>query len=359
MPHCEKNPLSLFITSNCNMSCKYCYTQKIRCNKQTIPYSFGKKGIDVYLTPQNPHLRFFGAGEPTLEIELLKKLYNYAFEKIGTSLVTEIQTNGYFGHNTAKWLANHLDIIWLSWDGPADVQNSYRITTGGEPTSHIVEKNAKYLIENSKGVVGVRMTVGAQNVTKQEEAIRYFASKGIKHVWSDPIFRGLNEIEDQSDIDIMQYAKEFIKATHIASELGVNYGSLLTCNFDAKTEYNCRACLSAPHLTTDGYISACDMALFGQLGGPMDCFIYGRWDKDNNDLIYDHDKINHLKTRSASNMKKCQNCEVISYCAGYCLGEIANETGDFFNIKEKVCEAIRFLAKELNVGQLSYKYHHP
>ena len=157
----------------------------------------------------------------------------------------------------------------------------------------------------------------------------------------------------------MVYAEKFIEASEYAKSLDMVYRTFLACNFDEKVEFHCRACLPSPHLTTDGYISACDMALFGNDDNHMSNFIYGKWDKKSHSIIIDKEKVELLRSRSVDNMPICKSCEVRYNCGGYCLGEIANETFDLFGRKKQVCNSIKYLAKHISRNNGCYEYLHP
>ena len=72
------------------------------------------------------HVRFFGAGEPTVEFELLKRIHKYAVEKGGDAVTFEIQTNGAFTDAVAIWLKNNINIIWISCDGTPEIHDAHR-----------------------------------------------------------------------------------------------------------------------------------------------------------------------------------------------------------------------------------------
>ncbi len=93
-------------------------------------------------------------------------------------------------------------------------------------------------------------------------------------------------------------------------------GSILTCNFNDLVNKHCRACLPVPHLTTDGFLSACYMALFGKDKNHMLSLIYGERDEINKTINYKDDKI------------------------------------------EYVCQAIRYLDDNLDLQMRKYKYTH-
>lgn len=367
MPHIKKEMLSFFVTTSCNLACRYCYTNKSRIEhrEQFLDLDFAKAGIDDYFAHSTSrHIRFFGAGEPTTKFELLTEIYKYAFEKANGSLTAEIQTNGIFSKRVADWLLKNINIIWISSDGIPEMQDNYRITRNQQPTSKALARNIGYMIENSgrRSIIGIRSTITENSIHRQKEIVDYFHSLRIRYIWSDPLFPTVGEKMDYSSFDFKLYANGFLEARNYADKLGVFYGSFLACNFDDSTDYHCRACLPEPHLTTDGYVSACDMAVFGEQTSSekhMSPFIYGKWDKLKKKIIYFDDKIQTLRMRKADNMPGCKGCSALRYCAGYCLGEVVNESGSIFGKKPQVCDAIRYLFEHMRDSVKKYEYLHP
>lgn len=371
MGHCRKKMISFFVTTDCNLACDYCYVNKNESNSpdkeirkhQTIDVDFATSGLDLFLNlGVPPHLRFFGPGEPTTHIDVIEKIINYARKKVGVNLSTEIQTNGAFTPEVARFLANNFDIIWVSSDGLPQHHDAHRKNKFGEGSSDIIEKNVRFLIENGKGMTGIRATITKDNVSLQSETLQYFASLGVRNVWTDPIFPPLGKTtEDIDGVDPIEFAKGMLLAQKIAKKYNMVCGSLLTANFDEEVTINCRACLPMPHLTTDGFISACDLALFGDLKDDdvMNQFIYGHWNDENGQIELDHSKIAQLQARNVNNMPGCQNCVAQNHCAGWCLGEVLNETGTLFGQKPELCKGIRYLYEHRNELNLKYEYLHP
>ena len=148
MPHSDKKMISFFVTTACNLSCRYCYTNKYDFPKQKLSLEFAKLGIDDFFkNNDSKHIRFFGAGEPTIEFDLIKDIKNYAYKKAGEDVKVEIQTNGCFSREVRDWLSKNADIIWLLWDRPEEFQDFYRPFLGGKGASKFIENNAKYLIK--------------------------------------------------------------------------------------------------------------------------------------------------------------------------------------------------------------------
>jgi len=360
--------ISFFITTRCNLDCIYCYTNKgtVKHQHQTLDWEFAKLGIDDYYTTQyKRHIRFFGAGEPTEEIDLIEQIYRYAKKK-DKATTSEIQTNGCFSVEVADWLAQNVDIIWISCDGPPKIQDEYRPMLSGESSSEKIDENIQRMMpQKHTGIIGIRATITNRNYDKQIELIDHYSRLGIKNFWVDPIFPSIGEkVPVGGNLDMGRFTKHFIQAVKYAYDNGLTYGSILTCNFDEPGEYACRALLPVPHLTSDGYVSACDMALFGEDANHMDIFMYGKWDKANHCIIYDEKKIRTLRSRSLAKILQlsdspCAHCSVAPFCRGYCPGEVVNETYDLFGCKKTVCKPVVNIFDSLSDREKSYIFSHP
>ena len=338
--------------------------------EQTLPFEIAQAGLDFYFQQnRSHHIRFYGPGEPTMEFQLLKKITDYARSKAPDSLVFEMQTNGCFSKRVCEWLLDNANILWISFDGEPEVHDKNRHFANGDRSSTIIERNVQYLNQN-KGdrnlMVGARVTITNDNNNRQKQIVDYFLSLGIKHVWTDPLFPAVGNIpvcydkkkQTETKLDLDTYVTNYLEAYHYAKEKGMFYGSILTCNFDGKCTRHCRACLPAIHLTPDGYISACDMVTFGNDPHHMDCFVYGKWDSEKKEFVFDKEKIINLQNRSIDNMPHCKNCIAAEHCGGYCLGEVVNETGSLLGQKEATCKAIRALY--CAIGETTpYEYLHP
>lgn len=216
-------------------------------------------------------------------------------------------------------------------------------------------------------MIGARVTMTDRNICRQTEMVNYFYNLGIRYVWTNPLFPSVGTIpvcDDEDKLskysfDMDKYLDNYLEAYHYAQEKGMFYGSFLICNFDGKANINCRACSPVPHLTPDGYVSACDMVVLGESAYHMDCFIYGKWDAASNKFAFSQDKIDNLRCRTSDIIPHCKKCEARLHCGGYCLGEVVNETGSLVGHKPVACEAIRRLLRELGTFPDPYNYLHP
>lgn len=362
MPYCHKKVLSFLLTTKCNLACKYCYGIR-KIEYRTLDFDFAKCAIDEYVKNGIvDRIRFFADGEPTTEPKLMKKIYDYAMS-INPDLKSEIQTNGVFNTELAKWLAYHMDEIWISMDLLPDTNDINRVTKNNKPTSPLIEKNLRYFtsLKDKKAMIGVRSTITAQNIDRQKEGIDYFADNfDIKHIWVDPIFVPVEkEGKTIEDIEMMHFAVKFVEAHRYADQKQTFYESNFTTNFDGPTDRNCRSCVPMPHLTTDGYVSACEMASVGAKPDHMDVFIYGKYDKENNKIIYNNDRIRILQSRNLQNLPECRFCIARMHCAGYCPGETQNENMNLFKIKNKICAPLRYIYSEIGNDYDKFKGEFP
>jgi len=322
-----------------------------------LDFNFAKRGInDFFRDNASRHIRFYGIGEPTLEFDLMRKIKDYAYQIAGDSLTVELQTNGFFSDKVAEWINKNVDILWLSCDGPSEIHNLQRPTINSQATSNIVVKNLKYLAQNTSMQVGVRATLSSLMINRQTELVDYFHDLGIKFVNVLPTFAPIED--NPGDIfkwDPLEFAENFLIAHNKAKELGMWYNTMFIVNFDEPVRHACRACTPNPHLTTDGYVSSCD---FTQLGpeyspGPLQQLIYGKYLPEKDTIVYDEDVISKVRSRCVENLikDKCRNCKYIYNCAGGCLGQVVNETGDLLGVCENNCIITKYLAERMELNK--------
>ncbi|MGU8435558.1 radical SAM protein [Clostridium perfringens] len=345
MAHFRKRCLSVLITDVCNLHCSYCYCKGTKSSSNKVNMRFVKRAIlDFYEQEGKIFVRFFGDGEPTLFKDTIKEIVEFCYN-IDKNAKFELQTNGTYNEDFGKWIAENINIVWISYDGTTEINDHYRKDVRGKSVSKLVEKNIKYLATRIE-TLGVRSTIGAYNVYRQNEIIDKMEELGVKNIYSDLMFGEVGTGKYfEKEVDTMVYAKTFLEAYRYAKNKGISYGSFFTINFDEKVLISCRSCVPMPHLTTDGYVSCCDMGY--EYDERMDCLFYGKYDSETDTIHYNTEKIKYLQERSVNNLKECENCEAKYHCAGGCIGEALNEKGSIYAIKEKNCEAIRYLAKAI------------
>ncbi len=396
MPHCNKKMLSFFLTTRCNLCCRYCYNEEERLavKEHTLSVDIAKGAIDWYFANNSSrHIRFYGPGEPSCEFFKLKEITEYAksHPNGGDRVIVEIQTNGIWTQDVLEWALDNLNIVWMSFDGMRDIQDRqrpiqkrYQEKFGYRTSGEVLESNVQWLNDH-KGhrnlMVGARVTITSLNVERQKEMVDYFYDLGIRYVWTDPelytvnqspkIITGLEEDGNNLEIyteryirdfhfDLNKYLDLYLEAYKYAKQKGMFWGSFFSINFDGYSDYHCRSCtpLQAPHITPDGYISACDMVVIGEKPYHMEAFIVGKWDEQLRKFNLYQEKIDALNNRKSTVMKHCLDCEAKMHCGGYCLGETLNETGSLIGYNPLKCEAVKKLFAELGTCE-PYPYLHP
>ena len=220
MAHCRKKCISILLTDDCNLRCKYCYCGEER-KKDSINVKFVKRAISDFKNQGNKlFVRFFGNGEPTLEFEKIKEIYDYT-KNLDNDAIFEIQTNGTFNKEIAEWISKHIDIVWISYDGTTEANDFYRVNKNNDGVSKIVENNIKFLNGKVKEL-GVRATIGNKNLYKQMDIVDKMEELGVKYLYSDLMFANVeNKLYYEDEINPLEYAKEFLKARKYAKEKGI------------------------------------------------------------------------------------------------------------------------------------------
>jgi radical SAM protein with 4Fe4S-binding SPASM domain len=331
-----------------------------------IDIDFAKKGIEDAFKGHPTGvkakiLRFYSGGEPTQAIRIIKECVEYA-RLLDPNIKTELQTNGLFlSKEIALWIRDNISVVWFSLDGPPEINNKNRPDKKGEGRTAEIENNLKLVME--KSAVGIRSTIIEEMVNKQYLMVEYYSKLGIKNLAFNPVFnpveRNSQGKKDITSFSIMDFARGFLVAYKKANELGINLLSSLTCNFDEPTLKACWSCIPMPQLNVDGSVSSCDMVLYKDTKKELKPFLYGEWNKNGEKIIYNMEKINYLKRRNLKDLSKCKNCEIACYCAGGCLGGVAYEKGDMYDIIETDCKAIKYLAKNIPLGQRKIILTHP
>jgi len=183
--------ITLCITHNCNLACKYCYIGKrnVRMSK-TVAENIIDFIFENSLLDEEIDIGFFG-GEPLLEFELIKTITNmienhaaYDQKRVKLSVVT----NGtIFTYEMADFLKLHRISFCISCDGPPEVHDVFRRYANGAGSSVIVEKNLK----KAKAVlpiVLVNAVYHPQTFQYLPDVIEYFSSLGLRDLYLNPDF---------------------------------------------------------------------------------------------------------------------------------------------------------------------------
>lgn len=130
--------VTLQLTQNCNLRCKYCiYSESANQSQRThsakrMSWETAKKAIDFFaahsVDSKEVNVGFYG-GEPLLEFPLLRKAVEYAEEQFAGKKVTfHMTTNAtLLNEEIISFLAKHYFNLLFSMDGPREIHNQNRI----------------------------------------------------------------------------------------------------------------------------------------------------------------------------------------------------------------------------------------
>lgn len=157
--------LTLNVTDNCNLRCKYCgYSDYYKYSRgypnKYMSFAVAKKAIDYYFSlfeegrrynpKRKPSVAFYG-GEPLLNFSLIKdciKYINEIYNSFDTSY--NITTNGtLLDKYKANWLMRNNVAIAVSLDGPEMEHDRNRVYKNGEGSFKDTMKNLSKVMDSN------------------------------------------------------------------------------------------------------------------------------------------------------------------------------------------------------------------
>jgi uncharacterized protein len=176
--------LTLYVNNQCNMRCRYCYSQPTGNPDGTV----SEEGVraaarlvaGMCAAWNSPFtLAFHGGGEPTLDTQHVDRILDIAREEAGRFGLyprTYIATNGAVSEETARWLAAQFDLVGVSCDGPPEVQDRHRPGLDGQPLSEYVGRTMSTLRRQGRPF-HIRATISRETVDRQAEIVSYLADR--------------------------------------------------------------------------------------------------------------------------------------------------------------------------------------
>jgi len=335
--------INILLTNDCNLRCKYCYANGGE-KKEVIDFNFVKCAIDHFIDPKKSmNIIFQGGGEPTLQVNLIKKILKYAKTKSG-KINPMVQTNGTLSENALKWFLKNNFEISLSSDGPPEIQNKQRPKKNGKKTSKSVEKTMKLLIKN-KCNPNVRVTITKSSVKRQLQILEYLKDFGMKKIIFQPVTLAGRALKEKSIYNqppaLDTFIENLLKTVEISEEYGIKIKSRYFPFYFRSASFcgNPNICLS-----TDGFLTACNEVVSGKKGPEI--FVYGRYNINSNCINIEKSKMDYFKRRNLDNLPSCKNCFARWGCAGGCYIVTFRETGDIFKPNSNMCKKIRKYMKK-------------
>lgn len=157
----------LMVSGACNLRCKYCYTglQVDKYEDQFMSSAVAERAVEFvceHLSPKHHalSLTFFG-GEPLMNFAVVQSTIAYVEARaaqLGLTCHFSLTTNGtLLTRPIIEYLTAHRCGIMISFDGPPDVHDAYRVFPNGRGSHDIVLRNMK-LVRDITGELHIRAT---------------------------------------------------------------------------------------------------------------------------------------------------------------------------------------------------------
>ncbi len=333
--------LALFLSSSCNLQCKYCYAHGGPSHEGNMSFELARTSIDLYL--QNSpaasiRLTYHGGGEPTLEFGMIKKIDNY-LQTLGVTSRALITTNGTAPLSVYEWMIEHDFSITFSFDGIPLVQDFQRPYHNGKPSSSRVESTIISLANKGYPIM-VRPTITKLALDHIEETMTYFANIGVNHILFEPLYQAGRAIGNLEVIPPTM--EELVEALPLVFDLarskGLTVGRSCYRFMRDKRQYHCGAFSgSCMAVTPQGEITSC-FEITGKESELSGELLIGKIDMKNNQLILDHKKIAYLRERNSEKLLECSSCFAKHICAGGCGVRALRSNGTINSVDNFECE---------------------
>ena len=179
---------SLCVTHSCNLDCVYCYQNHDGKNRMSLDTA--KKAVDWIFNniPKDMHgveVSFIG-GEPLIEFDLIRQLYEYTHEKYDREdYIFYATTNGtLLNDEMKKWFIDHKEtfVLGLSLDGLPETHNKNR-------SNSFDLIDTKFFLETWHNQ-GIKMTLSEESLKNLADNVIFLHKLGFKEIDGVNLFEG-------------------------------------------------------------------------------------------------------------------------------------------------------------------------
>jgi uncharacterized protein len=335
----EPECLTLYLNVACNLRCVYCYAnpspesgrpldlKAIAAAAEMVASNCQRKGLPFTAV-------FHGGGEPTLDrghADRVLALLSEVAEDSNLETFYYIATNGVMSEKKAHWLARSFDLIGLSCDGPADIQDLQRPRHDGRGTSQIVERTA-YILREEGRPFHVRTTITPGTMHRQAEITEYLCQQiSPDEIHFEAVYAGgrAGQGNGWHPEQAEAFVNQLFAAQMVARRFGIhlsNSGSRL----DTVHGPHCNVFRQTLNLVPPGE-AALRPALMPSMGKATACFkladtrrleemgaCIGGSDRQGGYFELDGERIRWLRERLSALPARCAHCFNRFHCARDC-----------------------------------------
>jgi uncharacterized protein len=346
----------LNVTNQCNLACTYCYEygedkivdtengaqpkfMSIETAKQSVEFMLKEAGDNKIA-----HLTFFG-GETLMNFPVLKETIAYARTRgaeVGKEVDFSLTTNAtLLKPDVIEFLVENEVGVTISFDGPPEMQNKFRVFHNGRGSYDIAAPKIKELLQKQKRrPVGARVTLTQQNLDVRKIYEHLTEELGFREVGFAPVTTapGRNYALDEQGYDHMlaqftALAEEFKEASIAGRFHGFSNvkETIEEIHKGMSKAYPCGAGIGLMGVSTSGDVALChrfagsDSHKLGTVADGIDRAVQS-------DFLDKH----HL-----NNKTDCATCWARPVCSGGCYHEAHTRYGDTTKANLHYCDWIR------------------
>lgn len=311
----------LTITELCNLNCIYCYEDFKSNNKMTFETAISIINSELSKLPDGITLdvSYFG-GEPFLNFELIKKVYDYYDNKNINNIKYTCSTNGTLVHGEIKkWIEQHFPKFSynLSFDGIEEVQNHNRSNSFS-----LIDLDFYSKLYGNNGFV--KMTLHPDTISKLYESIIYIHSKNLH-----PIANCAYGINWNNDEILNIYKNQLL----LLIEFYLENPNIPTCSL---LDENIK--ILAYNTNFKPWCGIDKMTVFNTLGSSFPCHFFEdvTLGKELSTKLFDFDTKNLISYMDPC----CKECPLITLCPT-CFGSNYKANGCFCKRDINVCKTYK------------------
>jgi len=285
-------------------------------------------------------------GEPLIRFKFLKKLIPFAKRRS-----REMGKFIHFGMTTnATLVSDEVVAFWKKWglgfhtsiDGTAKIQDQNRPTTGGRPSSKLVESAVPKILAYRPDTTA-RSTVIPSSAGSLVESYKYFRSLGYTDIAFVP---GSPSTWDCDSLNLFE--EQYRAVTTLAIEEFRNGQAVLLKGIDEvvtsivhkrRPVHACGAGRGLVLIDVHGDIWPCHRWNAGDLQHWRIGSIYEQFDESARAALDCENQVELLK-------QDCEKCIANGFCGGGCPVENLEDTGNAFNRHPNACELTRVWARD-------------
>lgn len=344
--------LTLMISQECNMKCKYCYGDGGEYkNRGKMSVETAHKAID-YLVKNSKETKLaiaFLGGEPLMNFELMKDILNHCkikTQETGKIFSYTITTNGtLLTPEIEDFLIKNRIKTQISIDGTEEAHNQMRYFAGKQPSYEVVVSKTKHMREQH--LLTARATLSPNNLD-YVKTFNHLKELGFTGIPIEPAKNLLSEMDLKKELDeyirYIDFFAEQVKTGQMdtVSKMTDFTKALEKIDSSGKRNHGCGAFHKMYAVDIDGKLYPCHRFV----GIPEFCL----------GSIFDVSVEESKLWQDVELRNKCSKCWLKNLCGGGCAYENFMETGDINIATANFCQHMELFYTAIINAYIDHKY---